>query len=289
MATPKYDALVAKVRDWSNKPEVNTIPDDVIKDCLNYSADFCFQELRIPPLEHIITYTMAASNNLESSLYSVLESPSNLLDFIYIRVKPQDITNSSESIVFNEVTDSRTFLDAYSGKYSDYRFMWLNDKIKIAPQIEADATIEIAYHRRLPDLDATYSVIPINYIVSIASAEQPYLTESAESGSITLYFATSNSILKVFASSDEATAYDPVVTSNTYVGKESPNWMRDSNERTLLFGALKYIGAYLFDDTMEQRYTAKMAEEIKRMNSEEKFRRARGGNVQTHFNTNGLI
>jgi len=37
MATPRYDALVAKVRDWSNKPEVNTIPDSVIQDCLSYS------------------------------------------------------------------------------------------------------------------------------------------------------------------------------------------------------------------------------------------------------------
>ena len=51
MATPRFDALVAKVRDWSNKPEVNTIPDSVIQSCLSYAADEAYRLLRIPPLE----------------------------------------------------------------------------------------------------------------------------------------------------------------------------------------------------------------------------------------------
>ena len=107
--------------------------------------------------------------------------------------------------------------------------------------------------------------------------------------SVTLYFATSNGVTKVFSTEAEALLYDPTVTNNSYIGKESPNWMRDSNERTLLFGALKYIGAYLFDEKMENNYAAKLSEEIQRMNNEENFRRAKGGNVQVHFNSNGLI
>lgn len=287
MATPKYDALVEKVRDWSNKKEVATIPNSVIEDCLNYSADFCYTELRIPPLEHIVSYTISSSNNLEDSRYSTIESPTNLLDFIYIRIKPDSLNESHESIVFNEVTDSRTFLDAYSERYSSYGFMWLDNKIKISPQLKEDVVLEIAYHRRLPDLNATYSVLPINFIVGLPLNDQPYL--SVDQSGTTLYFATSDNVTKVFLTEAEALTYDPTVTSEVFVGKESPNWLRDSNERTLLFGALKYIGSYLFDDKMEDRYSAKLLEEIKRMNNEEKFRRARGGNVQINFNSNGLI
>jgi len=63
MATPRFDALVSKVRDWSNKPEINTIPDSVIQDCLSYGADECYRQLRIPPLETTVLYTVAAGDN----------------------------------------------------------------------------------------------------------------------------------------------------------------------------------------------------------------------------------
>ena len=65
MPTPRYDALVDKVRDWSNKPEVNTIPNSVIQDCLGYSADECYRTLRIPPLEATVTYTVESTDNVD--------------------------------------------------------------------------------------------------------------------------------------------------------------------------------------------------------------------------------
>jgi hypothetical protein len=40
---------------------------------------------------------------------------------------------------------------------------------------------------------------------------------------------------------------------------------------------------------MEQRYQMKFTENIFSLNKEEKWRRASGGNVQTNFNTGGLI
>jgi len=303
MATPKFDALVAKVRDWSNKPEVQTIPDSVIQDCLSYSGDECYRQLKIPPLETTVTYTVTADDNIgENSLglpygnaYTSFAVPEDLTQFVFLRTLAQENAGTSYSTfpsnvskVFNEITDRRTFFDLYGEKYSVYNWMWMDNKIYIHPQLAVGATVQISYYRRLPALNALYSVIPINYLIGLADANQPYLS-LVVSGGTNLYFSTSAGVTKCFATYAEAEAYNATVTTKMYTGNEVPNWLRDSNERLLLWGALKELGAYLFDTAMEQRYEKRMAETIASMNKEEKWRRSLGGNVQTNFNTNGLI
>lgn len=303
MATPRYDALVDKVRDWSNKPEVNTIPDSVIQDCLGYSADECYRVLRIPPLETTIQYTVESTDNYGDNsaglpygnAYTSFDIPEDLVQFIYIRTLAQDNIGTSYSTypsnvskVFNEVTDSRTFFDLYSEKYSVYNWMWKGGELFIHPQLAVGAVVEISYYRRLPALDATYSVIPINYVIGLPDAEQPYLTLGTSSDTA-LYFSTLASVTKCFATSAEAAAYATPVTTKYYYGNEVSNWLRDENERLLIWGALYNLGSYLFDEKMEQRYEKKFNENVFSLNKEEKWRRASGGNVQVNFNTNGLI
>jgi len=191
MATPRFDALVAKVRDWSNKPEVQTIPDSVIEDCLSYSADECYRQLRIPPLEAVVTYTVTSADNIGESTvglpygnaYTSFDIPEDLTQFIFLRTIAQDDIGTSYStypsnvsIVFNEVTDKRTFFDLYSEKYSVYNWMWMDNKIYIHPQLAVGAQLQIHYYRRLPALNALYSVIPVNYLIGLSDSEQPYLT-----------------------------------------------------------------------------------------------------------------
>jgi hypothetical protein len=285
MSTPLFDALVGKVRDWSNKREVNTLPDSVIQDCLKYSADDCYKLLRIPPLEHIVTYTVSEGDNTADKRFTSFPIPSNLSEFIYIRNLKDQAYNS---IVFNQLTDARTFLDPYATKYSLYNWMWLDNEIKISPQLEVGDVLEIAYYRRLPDLTSQYVVTPLNYLIGVNDANQPYLT-LVGSGGTELFFSSVNGITKVFATFAEAEAYDPVVTTKMYTGKEAPNWLRDSNEKLLLWGALKYVGNYISDDAMEAKYNNSFTQHIAMLNNEEKFRRAKGGNVQMNFNTNTLI
>jgi len=303
MATPRYDALVAKVRDWANKPEVNTIPDSVIQDCLKYSADECYRLLRIPPLEETIKYTVTAEDNAgENSLglpfgnaYTSFVIPEDLTQFIYIRTIAQENQGTSYSTfpsnvskVFNEVTDKRTFFDLYSEKYSVYNWMWQGNRIFIHPQLAVGAEVEIHYYKRLPALNATYSVIPINYLIGLADEQQPYL-ELVQTNGTNLYFSTLNNVTKCFATQSEAASYATPVTTKMYVGKEVSNWLRDENERLVIWGALYNLGAYLFDENMEKRYSGKFLDNINSLNKEEKWRRSLGGNVQINFNTNGLI
>ena len=303
MATPKFDSLVSKIRDWSNKPEVATIPDSVIQDCLSYSADECYRQLRIPPLEATVVYTIEAGDNSgENSLglpygnaYTSFIIPEDLTQFVYVRTLAQENQGTSYSTfpsnvskVFNEVTDSRTFFDLYAEKYSVYNWMWQDNKIFIHPQLAVGAEVEIHYYRRLPSLDALYNVAPINYLIGLNDASQPYL-ELVTSGGTNLYFSTANSVTKCFANYGDAYVYNPTVTTKMYIGKEVTNWLRDSNERLVLFGGLYNLGAYMFDQGMEQRYEKKFFETLTSMNKEEKWRRASGGNVQINFNTNGII
>jgi len=289
MATPLYDALVAKVRDWSNKPEVNTIPTSVIQDCLKYSADECYRLLRIPPLEETVTYTIGSTDNVgiqnDTLSYTSFPIPEDLTQFIYLRTLESE---TNESTVFDEITDKRTFFNQYAETYSANYWMWQDGNLFIKPQLPVGTQVEIHYYKRLPALNALYSVIPVNYIIGLSDANQPYLT-LVTSGGTNLYFSTEATVTKCFSNCTEAATYNPTVTTKMYVGKEVSNWLRDENERLLIWGALYNLGAYLFDDKMEARYEKKFLEDIFSLNKEEKFRRASGGNVAINVNTNGLI
>jgi len=304
MTSNTFNKLVAKVRAWSGKQEFNSIPDEVVSSCLSYAADECYRTLRIPPLEQSVTYTVStADNEGEASLglpygnaWTVIPVPEDLIEFVYIRTlagqagaTPYAQYPSNTSIVFNEVADARTFLDTHSEKYSLYNFMWKGNKIYIHPQLGIDQQLEIHYYRRLPALDAAYSVVPVNYVIGLSDELQPYLTLSDAILGTPLYFSTLSGVMMVFASESEALFYSPVVTTKYYTGLESPNWLKDENERLLMFGALAHLGAYLFDDKMEQRYRGKFEELMLSINREEKFRRARGGNVQMNFNSSGMF
>lgn len=305
MATPKYDAIVAKVRDWSNKPDSNTIPDSVIESCLSYAADECYRQLRIPPLETTVTYTVTAEDNSgEGSVgipygnsFTNFLIPGDLVQFNYVRTVANTNNNTpyaslppGVSTVFHEVTDKRTFFDTFSEKYSRYNWMWMDNKIFIHPQLAVGTVLEINYYRRLPALSALYSVIATNYTIGLSDANQPYLLLTGVSTDTPLYFATTASIEQCFNTLAEAAIYAAggAVTTKYYVGREVPNWLRDENERMLIWGALGNLGGYLFDDKMEARYTAKFNENIASVNKEEKWRRASGGNVQINFNLGGM-
>jgi hypothetical protein len=289
MATPLYDALVAKVRDWSNKPEVNTIPTSVIQDCLKYSADECYRLLRIPPLEETVIYTVSAGDNTGAQndvlSYTSFPIPEDLTQFIYLRTLESE---TNESIVFDEITDKRTFFNQYAETYGSNYWMWQDGKLFVKSQLPVGTQLEIHYYKRLPSLNALYSVIPVNYIISLSDANQPYLT-LVVSGGTNLYFSTASSVTRCFSSYAEAEAYNPTVTTKMYTGNEVSNWLRDQNERLLIWGGLYNLGAYLVDDVMEKRYQAKFLDNIGSLNKEEKWRRSLGGNVQMNFNTGGLI
>lgn len=75
--------------------------------------------------------------------------------------------------------------------------------------------------------------------------------------------------------------------SDTEVDSEGnlvrPNWLRDENQRILLFGALAEAFDYLDEQEQSQKYRAKFQAELRMLNDEEMKRKTLGGNVQVHF------
>lgn len=289
MATPQYDALKLKVRDWSNKREVATVPDSILEDCIKYGADDIYRELRIPQLEYTLEFTVAATNNTNEK-YTQFDVPEDLIEFIYLAKK--DTTLEKIAQVYNQVNDIRTFVDPSAEQYNRYRYVWKDLTFLVSPQLSVGDRLELHYYRRLPQMDALYSVIPANWDGDYADDAQPLLT-SVLVGGTALYKAGTGANIAVFATNAEATAWAVIygggVTTLLYEGKEAWNWLRDAHERIVIMGALKHIGLYLLDETMEKKHSDALAKIINDLNREDKFRKAKGGNVQMNVNTGGLI
>lgn len=289
MATPQYDALKVKVRDWSNRREIATVPESIIEDCIRYGNDDIYRVLRIPQLEYTATFTVDADNSLEQA-YSEFDVPEDLIEFIYLAKRDSD--NNKVIGIYNQVNDVRTFLDPYAEQYNRFRYVWKDLKFLVNPKLEVGDKLELHYYRRLGQPDALYRIVPINYSFDYADEDQPLL-EVVVSGGTNMYRVEGGTTDAIFATSAEATAYaltnGGATSVSMYAGREAWNWLRDANERLCIFSALRHVGAYLRDDAMEKKFEETTNKTISELNREEKFRRAKGGNVQVNVNTGGMI
>ena len=83
---------------------------------------------------------------------------------------------------------------------------------------------------------------------------------------------------------DTAFATDPGNHREIFFeGNEAAHWLRDEQEKILLWGALVHIFDYLGETEMMQKYTQKFQFEIQELNNEEGKRRVTGGNTQINF------
>src|SRR5690606_2131168 len=170
MATPRYDALKLKVRDWAARRENATVPEDIIEDCLKYGIDDVYRVLRIPQMETTLRFTVTEDNLPEGEKYTVFSVPEDLIEFIYVqRISQLDNTRQE---MYNEIPDIRTFMDPYAEKYGNFRYVWKDLEFYVHPRLAVGDVIELHYYRRLGQLDALYSVVPENYDLNYAPSNQ---------------------------------------------------------------------------------------------------------------------
>ena len=103
--------------------------------------------------------------------------------------------------------------------------------------------------------------------------------------SILIQTQTQMEIYVEASSSDDAIELSD---GETYIGALVPNWLRDENEKVLLFGALSQCFDFLADE-LSQQFNSKFLSEMSQLNQEDKNRTASGGNIQMHYNGRHLI
>ena len=67
------------------------------------------------------------------------------------------------------------------------------------------------------------------------------------------------------------------------------NWLRDDNEKILLYGALAEVFSYTQEDDQFNKYIQLFGKEIAELNDEDGKRNASGGNIQVNYSGRGLI
>lgn len=286
-----YTELTALVRNWCNRDE-EVVSDAIIQDSLQYAADKAYRTLRVPPLENVavfvntdseLTNATTIANNLNPSKTEI-QVPHDLVEVIAIK----ETDSAGNTIrVFNEKLDTRTFFDPVTEKYSNNNY-WTRERnvIFLSPGFDDSnlgtaSNIEVYYYRRLPALNAKYAVTALNYAAGL-------LTTTG--GTTALYFVNGNTTT-AYATATEATAAADGAGTNTanYIGIDVPHWLRDENERILIYGACAQVFAFTQEDEQAMKFDKLFYGEIKELNDEDKQRQASGGNVQVNFNGRGLI
>ena len=359
-----YGELAQKVYDWANR-DTTALPNRIVDDALQYAADKAYRTLRVPPLEHIVTYSgellAQSTTQLNSSYRSVtrVTIPGDLIEFIQLR----EVNNLGQTVrVFNEKADIRTFQDQYAEKY-DLGGFWTReaDSILYSPgygstltQITGPAaSLELYYYRRLPALNARYNVNLSNWLANLNTTTAPaddINTEEYTERTLTPMNISDTLTYTILSVSDDGRTYtfapasitgttvaggpvrgtnvqvlanivvtdgtinvtptlnsdgnvvatfsiaptDPVTATEAisltgYYGTLTPNWLREQNERVVLFGALAEVFAYLQEDDQAQKYAQIFYQEIQELNDEDRMRNASGGNIQQNFNGRQLI
>jgi len=248
MSTPKYDALVAKVRDWANR-DSTVLSDAIVSDFIDYSADLCYRELRIPPLEYTYQYPAITVAGEDS-----LQLPPDVTEIIMFNVKD----TAGKSLVFDQKMDLRSFTDKYTTK-GDGTFTRKGQNLDFYPAAAVGDVYELHYYRRLFDMDSTYVVNANN-----VAAGNTTVSASGVSGAVQ-------------------------ISGVWYIGNEVYNWLRDDNERMLLWGALHHAFEYLGSDDQAAKYLNKQMQAIDELNREEKKRRVSGASNTVTYEVSELL
>ena len=180
-----------------------------------------------------------------------------------------------KNTLFNEKMDVRAFYDFNDSEvYSNY-FTRKGSKIICAGEIKEGDVLELFYYRRLPALDAR-PTLPIDLTLAQAQAETDTYQVITQVQWDALNYL-------------EQRTYDELEGSYVRNKNEVSNWLKDQNERVVLFGALHRVFDYLQEDQQAEKYKSRFAQSIQELNAEEKKRKMSAGSAYVRYSANGLI
>lgn len=263
MATTYIDT-VKTVRDWSNR-DSEVLTNRLIARFLDFASDNIYRDLRIAPLEYVSSWNIRITDT-DGQRFNQLTVPSDTIEFIQLRKK--DANSLTGWSVYAAKPDIRSFNQDYIFKSEEPYYSRERDQLFVYPDLQDSDQIELLYYRRLADVDARY-FIDSDTAVAFVDTDSDNIAQA-------LRYTPNTYIINHWGSVDG-------VGGKRAMGAEVPNWLRDQNQKLLLFGALAEAFTYLGDQEMAAVYGQRFTAEMTALNDEDNMRKYKGGNVQTHY------
>ena len=306
-----YTDLLAKVRSWANQNSTEVVSNTVIADCVQYAVDDACRKLRIPPMEFTRDLIISASSNSFNQDFSTVQIPSDMIEFIY--VAHVDRATGKINAMFDEVSEIRNFLQR-GEHYRTHRYAWSGSLLHVYPKLDEGETLRIHYYRRLSHAErytdpetpgvgdsSVYAVVASNYDTSRQWNDQLTLAiwdgTTTPNGFLNIVYDSGGDSVAAFDNDDVGSEAADALAEEIggtvdlvqYQGAPLWNWLIDGNERIVLYGSIYHLAGFLDHEGMEVRYEKRFTSIIDDLNREERFRRAKGGNVQMNVATGGMI
>lgn len=253
------DEFADYVRNWSNRDE-KVISDVIIKECLQYAADEATKSLEVPELQRTKYFYVTDTDSIPAHMTGYDLFKAHIKGDITTIEVPSDLSRfiSVRSLGGTHIDSLNHLKLIEDSRASGILF---NEKLDVR-------TFNDAYQDK-------YS-----YFNWTRKGNSILLSGRVESGDVIEIFYDTRAL------NLDGTGVAPM---DTQYHTDQLQFLLDDNERLLLFGALYHVFDYLNENESSLKYLQKFTSAIKELNQEEINRKASGGNLQVHFNGNGLL
>lgn len=304
MAT--YTEMVDMVSDWSNR-DTSVLSYATIKTMINFAADNAYRTLRVPALEFLKTYDAVVIDATITN--NRLAIPNDAIEFIQLRKKSSDHVYSDYDIYASKL-DIKSFYQDWMDTDQRYFYTREQNDLLVFPDQKVGELYELLYYRRLPEANARYSVVTgnghsvsnfANHKADSTFQTNAYLWKGSTKANLMAGMQVVTNAAAYSAEGPNIFTRDPeledqifeVTSGNAttalpvgfYLGKLAANWLRDSNEKIILYGALSEAFTYLNEPAQIQMYMSRFNQEVSSLNDENSSRNWSGGTVSAHFDS----
>jgi len=304
MAT--YTEMVDMVSDWSNR-DTAVLSYATIKTMINFAADNSYRTLRVPALEFLKQYDAIVIDSTITN--NKLAIPSDAIEFIQLRKTSSDHVYSDYDIYASKL-DVKSFYQDWMDTDQRYFYTREQNNLVVFPEQKVGELYELLYYRRLPEANARYSVVTgnghsasnfVNHKADSTFQTNSYLWKGSTSANLIAGMKVATNAAAYSAEGANVFTRDPSLEDQIfevaagsattdlpagfYLGKLAANWLRDSNEKIILYGALAESFTYLNEPAQAQMFMAKATAEIQALNEENSSRNWSGGTVSAHFDS----
>lgn len=275
-----YTRFVDLIHEYTNRTS-EVLSYENIKVFIDMASDDIYRDLRIPPLEEVLTYP-AATEDTDS-----LEIPDDLIEFIQLRKLNSD---GEIDTVYNTRSDVRSHYLSNTSKYGQNYYSREADKILVHPEVKAGDVHQLYYYRRLPPAYARFSVTEENWnnnLLYYGTTQQDVVdaVKAQDPNAFTRDPDLQSKIQFAPASTEPGSTF----SAGYYLGLLAQNWLRDENLKMLLYGTLRECYIFLKDEQKAASASALRDADVQKLNEESELRKVRGGVAQTFFSSNGLL